>query len=552
MTFVITQGCCNDASCIAVCPVQCIRPRPGEPDFKTAEQLYIDPSTCIDCAACLDECPVSAIHADYDLPGHLSDFLQINADYFNGNPIVQEDEPVRARRSLPDGRRHLRVAIVGSGPSACYAAGALSEIKGVEVSIFDRLPTPFGLVRSGVAPDHPQTKLMGDRFRSMLSRGSVSCYFNVEVGRDISIKELLEHHHAVVWAAGAAGDRKLEIPGEDLPGSYSAREFVAWYNGHPDHADREFDLSGKRAVVIGTGNVALDVARVLCRPAAAYQTTDMANHAIASLQASSVREVVVVGRRGPKHAAFTLPEVLALSRLEGVELLAHENEMAFDRVNRSRLLQRKIDVIEEAAARSRHGDRNSSITLRFFMTPVSINGSDRVESVTFSRQEQVVEGESTMSQSEGFETVETSLLIRAVGFRGESVDGLPFDETTGTIPNSDGRITLQPGGERVAGLYCSGWIKRGAVGVIGTNGPDAVETVEALLSDFEAGVLTDPQHGPDHMADLIYQRHPDVIDNAGWLRINQAERQAGTVADRPRVKFTTIDEMLRAARNASR
>jgi ferredoxin--NADP+ reductase len=228
MTYVITQGCCNDAACVPVCPVQCIRPRPGDPDFTTAEQLYIDPQTCIDCGACFDACPVDAISADDALPDHLADYLRINADYFDGLPVEPSPVPTATRRELPRDRGVLRVAVVGSGPSACYAVAELSQLKGVEVSVFDRLPTPYGLVRYGVAPDHPETRLVGDHFRTELSRTSVTCYFNVEIGRDLSVAELADHHHAVLWAAGANDDRRLDIPGEHLAGSHSARELVAW------------------------------------------------------------------------------------------------------------------------------------------------------------------------------------------------------------------------------------------------------------------------------------------------------------------------------------
>ncbi|MCW2829714.1 MAG: ferredoxin--NADP(+) reductase [Aeromicrobium sp.] len=548
MTFVITQGCCNDGSCVTVCPVQCIRPRPGDPDFTTAEQLYIDPATCIDCAACLDECPVDAIHGDYDVPDQFSEYLQINADYFAENPITEEPEPDRVRRRLPEDRPSLRVAIVGSGPAACYAAGDLSEIKGVEVSVFDRLATPFGLVRSGVAPDHPDTKLMGDQFRATLARKSVSCFFNVEVGRDITVEELLEHHHAVIWAAGAGDDRRLDIPGEDLHGSHSAREFVAWYNGHPDAAHDEFDLTGERAVVIGNGNVALDVARALTRPVADFEVTDMADHAIEALRASGITDVVVAARRGPENAAYTLPEVLALRKLDGVDLVAVPAEVeSAEPTSPSALLTRKLQVVKDAAAGERAADR--SITLRFLLTPVSINGEERVESVTFARNEVVdTDGVVSVRPTEETETIEASLVLRAVGYRGHAVPGMPFDEPTGTIPNAEGRVLASSGGEHLTGLYCSGWIKRGATGVIGTNKVDSTETVEALLADFAAGTLVEPAADGEHLAALVTERQPDVIDNAGWVRINNAERAAGKERKRPRVKFVALEDMLAASR----
>jgi ferredoxin--NADP+ reductase len=303
VTYVITPGCCSDASCIAVCPVQCIRPRPGDPDFTTAEQLYVDPDTCIDCGACADECPVDAVTADFELDEIDAPFLELNAAYFAERPIEEESEPERRVPKLPVERPVLRVAVVGTGPAACYAAAELADVKGVEVTVLEKLPVPFGLVRFGVAPDHGSTKLIADRFRSTLSRSNVTALMNIEVGTDVSVEMLLEHHHAVIWAAGAAEDRPLDIPGIDLPGSYAAGEIVNWYNGHPDHTSLELDLSTDRVVVIGNGNVALDVARVLASPGEAYAKTDIADHALEALSSSAVREVVVVGRRGLEHAA---------------------------------------------------------------------------------------------------------------------------------------------------------------------------------------------------------------------------------------------------------
>ncbi len=305
MAYVITQACCNDASCVDVCPVNCIHPTPDEPEFATTEMLYIDPQTCIDCGACVDECPVDAIFGENELSEAHSMYPEINAAYFEKHPIGPDWPELGSPRKLSAELGTLRVAIVGSGPSACYAAIELTSRPRVEVDMFDRLPTPYGLVRAGVAPDHPGTKGVSDVFRSALGKRSVQCHFNVEVGRHVSHEELLEHHHAVIYAVGAASDRRLGVPGEDLPGSHAATEFVAWYNGHPDYADHEFDLSGERAVIVGNGNVALDVARVLVTDPDELAKTDMAEHAVEALRHSNIREVVIVGRRGPAQAAYT-------------------------------------------------------------------------------------------------------------------------------------------------------------------------------------------------------------------------------------------------------
>jgi ferredoxin--NADP+ reductase len=531
MTFVITQGCCNDASCISVCPVQCIRPRPGDPDFTTAEQLYIDPATCIDCGACQDECPVSAIDSEWDLPKEKSAFLQINADYFVTNPIEESSPPDPVRRTLPADRPDLAVAIVGTGPAACYAAAELSDIRGVTVSLFDRLPTPFGLVRSGVAPDHANTKQISKRFGGLFSRPNVRAYLNVEVGRHVMLDELLEHHHAVIWAAGASDDRKLGIEGEDLDGCVSAREFVAWYNGHPDFADRTYDFDIKRVVVVGNGNVALDVARVLAQPIDMLERSETADHAIDALRSSAVDEVVVTARRGPEFAAHTTGEMIGLQHVGGLNVAVLREEVT-DAVGHNPRVAR---LLEAAVGRQAVGNERT-ILFRYGLTPTSINGSGAVQSVTFRR-------------SDGsMEEVEAGLVIRAIGYKGREVEGLPFDPLAGVIPNIAGSICDPDTGESIEGFYCSGWIKRGATGVIGTNKSDSAETVDSLLHDFAAGRLRRPPQGLDHLETLVRSRQPDVVDRDGWQRIDQAERKAGRRDRRPRKKFVTVESLLAASR----
>ncbi|WP_040831262.1 FAD-dependent oxidoreductase [Nocardia jiangxiensis] len=531
MTFVITQGCCDDASCVSVCPVQCIRPRPGDPDFKTTEQLYIDPATCIDCGACMDECPVNAIYPEWDLPDQHSEFLEINSDYFAMNPNAVCSPPQSPTRSLPAERPSLSVAVVGTGPAGCYAATELSDINGVTVSIFDRLPTPFGLVRSGVAPDHAATKQITKRFNGLFSRPNVQAYLNVEVGRDINVSELLEHHHAVIWAVGASDDRKLGITGEDLPGCVSAREFVAWYNGHPDAVDHRYDLESKRVVVIGNGNVAVDVARLLARPVGSLARTDAADHAIEAFRASAVEEVVVTARRGPESAAYTTGEMVGLRHVDGVQLAVHEDEVN-DAVASSPLVARTVGRIFQPAT----SGQDRTITFRYGLTPCAINGDERVRSVTFRRPDGTNE------------EIETGLVIRAIGFRGRRVDGLPFDERAGVVPNVAGSVHDPETGEPVVGVYCTGWIKRGATGVIGTNKVDSAETIGSLLSDFAAGRLPTPVGGQDILAALLHERKPDLVDGEGWQRIDRAERKAGRKARRPRQKLVTIAELLAASR----
>ncbi|MFJ3667444.1 4Fe-4S binding protein [Streptomyces sp. NPDC090106] len=531
MTYVISKGCCNDGSCIAVCPVQCIRPRPGDADFNSTEQLYIDPDTCIDCGACFDACPVEAVHSDWDLPDHLAEYSEINAEYFATNPLTGVGTPSFTRRALPADRPELRVAIVGTGPAACYAAGTLSDVKGVSVTMLERLPTPFGLVRAGVAPDHANTKKMADRFGSVLARPTVTSYFNVEVGRDLSIGELLAHHHAVIWAGGAPDDRRLGVAGEHLAGVHSARTFVAWYNGHPDHAGEEFGLDGGRAVVLGNGNVALDIARTLLRAADDLSATDMAQHAVDALAGSDVCEVVVVGRRGPEHAACSQGELLALDQIEGITVLAEPDEVGAHDGDRKRT------VLLRAAGRG--GAEGKVIRFRFGLEPLAIEGAERVEAITFRRPDG------------GTERIETKLVLRAIGYRGARVDGLPFDEATATLPHESGRVVDPERGEPVDGVYCSGWIKRGPRGIIGSNRLDAEETVDSILQDLGAHRLTDPLGPAEDFEKLLRDRVENLLDKSAWGRIDLEEKRRGREISRPRQKLVTIQELLDASRATS-
>ncbi|KUM37413.1 FAD-dependent oxidoreductase [Arthrobacter sp. EPSL27] len=539
MTYVIAKGCCNDASCVSVCPVDCIRPRPSDPEFKTAEQLYIDPASCIDCAACMWECPVSAIHDENDMPSGLDIFRDINAEYFEHNPLRVTETARTGRRKLPETRPKLRVAIVGAGASGCYAAEALAVVPGVEVSLFDRLPTPYGLIRAGVAPDHQKTKSITKQFEKVLKRPNVHSYFNVELGKHITVEDLLEWHHAVIVSVGADDDRKLGIPGEDLPGSYSAREFVAWYNGSPSHADSSFDLTGEQVVLIGNGNVALDVARVLAERPKAFAATDMTDYAIDALESSGVREVMIVARRGIDEAAFTTSELHALTELDGVDVVIRKEEVEADVAaplsNDSFGTRGKRDLASRICVQE-SGDADRKITFRFRHEPVSINGDTEVESITF---------RSTLDESVE-ETIKTRLVLRAIGYRTSPTPGVPFDPKKGTIPNDGGRVVNVDMEHAVQGLYCTGWAKRGATGVIGTSKWCSIETVNAIFEDFEQGLLRDPAALDEEVLGFVASRQPELIDLEGWLRIDAAERLRGAEAPtpKPRRKFHSLADML--------
>ncbi|MBD0322606.1 MAG: FAD-dependent oxidoreductase [Aldersonia sp.] len=543
MTFVITQRCCSDASCVAECPVDCIRPRPEDPEYRTTEMLYIDPDTCIDCGACADACPVDAIYSEFDVPEQMSRYIDINRVYFERHPLdpSMDNFPVAPQR-LPQELGRLRVAIVGSGPAACYAAEELLQRGDVQVEIFDRLATPWGLVRNGVAPDHQETKGVAKMFAAAFRSDAVNFHFNVEVGKHLSLAELVEHHHAVVYAVGAASDRRLGIPGEDLAGSHSATEFVAWYNCHPEHAERSFDLSGERAVIVGNGNVALDVARILTLDPDELGQTDIADHALEALRESNIREVVVLGRRGPAQAAYSASEFLALGYLPGVDVVIDEDELVLDEFSQAVLdhpevepsLAFKMELAREYAQRPVHSG-NKRIVFRYLVSPTELTGGDHVESLTYVRNELDANANAVPTGETG--SIETSLVLRSVGYRGTQVPDLPFDETRGVIPNDRGRVTEVPG------VYTTGWIKRGPRGVIGTNRADSAETVAMLLEDFEAGRLEKPARGRDELVALLAQRQPDSIDKARWAAIDAAELAAGTSAGRPRVKFVSLDAL---------
>lgn len=541
MTYVITGGCCNDATCISVCPADCIRPRPGDPEFISAEQLYIDPDACVECMQCVPACPVSAIYDEYDLPPELEVFTEINAEYFEYHPLDLTAPAKKAARRLTDSHSQLRVAVIGAGPSGCFAAEELSAIDGVQVNIFDRLPTPFGLVRAGVAPDHQATKGVTKTLQEILEKPNVSCYFNVEIGNTVTAADLLETHHAVIYAAGANDNRTLGVAGEDLPGVHSAREFVAWYNGHPDHATETFDLSGERAVIIGNGNVALDVARVLATPASALEATDIADHALDALRHSNIREVIVSARRGVLDAAYTTAEFMALRRQPGVDVVTLAEEVQLEAGGSSNRFgaQRRRELAVDAASTD-PGD-GTTVTFRYMLTPVSIDGDDAVEAVTYRR---------TAAEDEKVESIPASLVLTAIGYRAAPAEGLPFDEEAGTIPNNSGRVhdplTRQP----VPGVYVTGWAKRGATGIIGTNRADSSETVAALFADYAAGHLPDPAGQVDDLDGFIRSKQPDAVNLDGWSLIDAEEVARGAAATVPRVrsKFFDVDDMLRHVR----
>jgi ferredoxin--NADP+ reductase len=455
----------------------------------------------------------------------------------------------------------IRIAIVGSGPAGFYAAGHLLKDgpENLEVDMIERLPTPWGLVRSGVAPDHPKIKSVTRIYEKTAAHPRFRFFGGIELGREISHEELAERYHAIVYATGSPGDRPLGIPGEDLPGSHAAVDFVGWYNGHPDYCDHNFDLSVKRAIVIGNGNVALDVARMLTLTHEELSVTDTADHALDALRESEIEEIVVVGRRGPAQAAFTNPELLELGELADADVIVDAEELeralAVEDPNMDPTAERNVRVLREYAARpaaggtAREARPRRRIVLRFLASPIEILGEgDGVRSVILGRNAlKPSESGSLRAVPTGeTEEIEAGLVLRAIGYRGVALPGVPFDERSATIPNQGGRVQ-SPDGVKI-GEYAVGWIKRGPSGVIGTNKKDAQETVDALLEDLAAGKLPTPADpDPERIEELLRLRHPALVTYEGWSEIDRHEQSLGEPHGRPRVKLTRIEHLLAVA-----
>jgi ferredoxin/flavodoxin---NADP+ reductase len=456
--------------------------------------------------------------------------------------------------------RPLRVAIVGSGPAGFYAAGALlgGEMP-VEVDMLERLPTPWGLVRLGVAPDHPKIKSVSRAFERIAERPGFRFLGNVEVGRDLHHSDLCRLYDAVVYSFGAQSDRRMGIPGEDLPGSWPATELVAWYNGHPDYQELDFDLSVERVVVVGAGNVAVDVARMLALTPDELAPTDTTDTAIEAIAGSGIQEIVMLARRGPAQAAFTTPELIELGELAGADVIVDPADLELDPASEAGLAndtnaQRNMEVLREYAAREPSG-KPKRLVLRFCVSPVAILGDDRVEAVEIvrNRLEPDESGTPRPVPTDELETLACGLVFRSVGYRGVALPEVPFDERRGTIRNDRGRV-LDEDGTPLPGVYCAGWIKRGPTGVIGTNKKDATETVELLFEDARAGRLErKPGVSAAAVDALLAERGVRCVEHAGWAAIDEVERSAGEKLGRPRVKLCTWDELLEAAeRTASR
>jgi ferredoxin--NADP+ reductase len=453
----------------------------------------------------------------------------------------------------------LRVAIVGAGPTGFYAAEHLLKNKDVvaEVDMFDRLPTPYGLVRGGVAPDHQKIKTVTKAYDRTAKNPQFRFYGYVEIGKDISVADLRNYYHQIIYTYGASTDRQLGIPGEDLTGSCPATDFVAWYNGHPDFRDYQFDLSQEHVAVVGVGNVAIDVARILCRTREELLETDIADHALEALSNSNIKEIYVLGRRGPAQAAFTNTEVRELGELAGADAVVLSEEAELDELSqqsldesKDRLLPKKVEIIQNLAKQPRTG-KPKTLTLRFLVSPVELIGDEagklKAMRLVKNKLHRSSDGSLRPKATDQFEELPVGLVFRSVGYRGVPLEGVPFNDSWGVISNESGRVVNAETKEVVVGEYTGGWVKRGANGIIGTNKPDAVETVNLMLEDVAADKTLTPANPTVELAEsFIRERKPNYFTYEDWLKLDEAELANGKAQGRPRVKFTRIEDMLAA------
>ena len=465
---------------------------------------------------------------------------------------MPKENPMAEQIGSPE--RPLRVAIVGAGPSGFYAAGALLKPTDLSVTVdmFERLPAPHGLVRYGVAPDHQNIKSVSKVYDRTADSENFRFFGNVEYGRDINYDDLRAHYDAVIYAVGAQSDRRLNIPGEDLPNSMSATEFVAWYNGHPDYVDLAPDLSCEAALVVGVGNVAMDVARILAKSAAELKTSDIADHALAALEQSNIKRVYVVARRGPAQSKFTNVEIREFGHLDVADVIVDKAELRLDAASSASVqddtsAQKNMDYLNAYSEMGSTG-KPHQVFFRFLLSPVEIIGDDGKIVAVKLEKNRLRPTNTGYINSEGtgeFETIECGMVLRSVGYKGLPLPGVPYNERRGTIPNDVGRI-VDPATEKpLYGEYVVGWAKRGPTGVIGTNKPDSIETVNSLLDDLRSGKITPATNAdPDAVTALLAQRNVRYVSIAEWRVLRDMEVAKGVEEGRPRVKFTDRAEML--------
>jgi ferredoxin--NADP+ reductase len=447
----------------------------------------------------------------------------------------------------------LRVAIVGTGPSGMYAAGTLLAEPGLHVAVdlFDRLPAPFGLVRYGVAPDHQKIKSVNRVFDKTAQDARVRFFGNVQLGRDLDRGDLLRHYHQIVYAVGAQADRSMGVPGEELAGSYSSTEFVAWYNCHPDLADARFELQHERVAVVGIGNVAMDVARILATRAEELQKTDIGDHALEHLRTTGIREIWVLARRGPVQAKCSPPELKEIAELEGVQVVVDAAELELDAASAEELAgdrsaQRNLEIFRQLATVP-PDPAKVQIRFRFCVSPVEVVGRDgKVAGLRLERNRLLSDGRggTTAVATGEIEELPVTMVIRAIGYKSLPLLDLPYDARRGVVPNRDGRV-VNPSGDPLPGEYVVGWVKRGPSGLIGSNKPDAAETVQAMLADLpKLEPLPAAAAQPGAVPALLAARRVRAVDYAEWRQLDAREVERGQPQGRPRVKFLRLEEML--------
>ncbi len=545
MAYVVTQGCIDNkhTNCVDVCPVEAFREGP--------DMLYIDPTVCIDCNACLTECPERAIFPQSAVPEDMVQFIELNAEKAKEFPVIREsiDKQASTQESALTGR----FAVVGSGPSGFYAAEAiLKQMPTAEVDIFERLPTPFGLVRFGVAPDHPRIKSVSAGFERIAESPQVRFFGNVNIGEDISTEELRQHYHSVVYATGGSKSRALTIPGADLNNIFGSSEFVGWYNGHPDHQSLSPSLSQERAAIIGIGNVALDIARILLLPAEELKQTDIADGALAAITDSNVNEVCLIARRGAMQAAFTPKELEQLMGIESIDLLVNPDDLILDAESTAQLelpefseAKQNMALLHEIANRTPSQDpARKRIRFVFCHQPLEISEANGTRNINLGVNElQRDDSGRVQAVATGkTEQLEVGLVINATGYQGQAVGDLPFDEKRGVIANDQSRVET---GEKPQD-YVAGWIKRGASGVIGSNKHCATETVQELVKNLseDSGTIE------SDITDLLQSRAVNFIDFEDWKLLDAYEQEQGKKEGRPRRKETDVKRMLDIIREA--
>lgn len=457
--------------------------------------------------------------------------------------------------------KQYRVAVIGSGPAGFYACEHLfkKQEHNFSIDMFDKLPTPHGLVRSGVAPDHQKIKTVTRVYDKIASNENFRFFGLVEYGKHITLDDLKRHYHIVIFATGAQTDRKMNIPGEDLKGSHTATEFVAWYNGHPDYKDYKFDLTQEKVAIVGVGNVAVDVARILCRTEAELLKTDIADYALEALKNSNIKEVYLLGRRGPAQAAFTNPEVKELGNLDDAHAITRTEEVELDEFTKElleskedRSLVKKIEILN-SYSEDIEFQKSKKLHLRFLVSPIEIIGNEqgRVKAIKLVKNElyKTDDGSLRPRATEETEELEVGLVFRSIGYHGVPLPEVPFHEKWGVIHNDKGRVIDPDSKKHAHGFYSTGWIKRGPSGVIGTNKQDSGETVECIIEDIVAGRLLSPEASdPEHVSNLINERQPQHFSYEDWLKLNELEILKGEEQGRPRIKFTNIDDMLDAVK----